>query len=143
MDYRRLGSSGLKVSPICLGAMMFGARTSEIAAGRIIGSARDSGINFIDTADGYSKGESERIVGKSIRRDRDSWVLATKVSNPMGNGPNDRGLSRKHMLKALDGSLMRLKTEYIDVYYFHKDDETVPLEESIEAVAGLIRAGKV
>ena len=122
---------------------MFGARTSEIAAGRIIGSARDSGINFIDTADGYSKGESERIVGKSIRRDRDSWVLATKVSNPMGNGPNDRGLSRKHMLKALDGSLMRLKTEYIDVYYFHKDDETVPLEESIEAVAGLIRAGKV
>jgi len=143
LDYRRLGSSGLKVSPICLGAMMFGARTSGVVAGKIIGSARDSGINFIDTADGYSKGESERIVGKSIRRDRDSWVLATKVWNPMGSGPNDRGLSRKHILKALDGSLTRMKTDYIDVYYFHKDDESVPLEESIETVAGLIRAGKV
>jgi len=143
MEYRHLGSGGLRVSPICLGTMMFGGRTSEAASGKIIAAARDAGINFIDTADAYVKGESERIVGKFIRRDRDSWVLATKVYNVMGPGPNDRGLSRKHILKAADASLKRMNTDFIDVYYFHKDDEEVPLEESIEAMADLIAAGKV
>ena len=143
MEYRYLGSSGLQVSEVCLGAMMFGGRSSEAASGKIIAAARDAGVNFIDTADAYGKGESERIVGKFIRRHRDDWVMATKVYNPMGPGPNDRGLSRKHILKAADASLSRMKTDHIDIYYFHKDDEDVPLEESIEAVADLIAAGKV
>jgi len=143
MEYRHLGLSGLQVSPICLGAMMFGGRTSEASSGKIIAAAKDHGVNFIDTADAYGKGESERIVGKFIRRQRDSWVLATKVYNPMGPGPNDRGLGRKHILKAVEASLSRMKTDFIDVYYFHKDDEDVPMEESIEAVADLIAAGKV
>ena len=143
MEYRYLGASGLKVSPICLGSMMFGGRTSEASSGRIIASARDAGINFIDTADAYVKGESERIVGKFIRRHRDDWVLATKVYNPMGPGPNDRGLGRKHIMKAIDASLSRMKTDYVDIYYFHKDDDGVSLEESIDAVANLIAAGKV
>lgn len=143
MEYRYLGSSGLQVSPVCLGAMMFGGRATEAVSGRIIAHARDAGINFIDTADAYVKGESERIVGKFIRRQRDDWVLATKVFNRMGQGPNDRGLSRKHIVKAADASLKRMGTDYIDVYYFHKDDPDVPLEESIEAVADLIAAGKV
>ena len=143
MEYNYLGISGLKVSPICLGAMMFGGRTSEALSGRIIANARDAGVNFIDTADGYGNGESERIVGKFIRRHRDDWVLATKVYNPMGAGPNDRGLSRKHIMQGCDASLKRMNTDYIDVYYFHKDDEGVPLEESIAAVADLIAAGKL
>ena len=143
MEYRHLGASGLKVSPICLGTMMFGGRTTEAASGKIIAAARDAGINFIDTADVYVKGESERIVGKFIQPQRDSWVLATKVFNPMGPGPNDRGLNRKHIIKALDASLARMKTDYVDVYYFHKDDTDTPLEESIEAVADLIAVGKV
>ena len=135
MEYRYLGVSGLKVSPICLGAMMFGGRTSEALSGRIIANARDAGVNFIDTADGYGNGESERIVGKFIRRHRDDWVLATKVYNPMGDGPNDRGLSRKHIMQGCDASLKRMNTDYIDVYYFHKDDEGVPLEEKWEAMS--------
>ena len=92
MEYRRLGASGLLVSPICLGTMMFGGRTSEQVSRRIIGSARDAGINFIDVADAYVKGESEKILGRAIRRQRHDWVVATKVGNPMGPGPNDRGL---------------------------------------------------
>lgn len=143
MEYKNLGLSGLKVSKICLGAMMFGGRTSEVASGRIIAAAQSAGVNFIDTADGYGRGESERIVGKFIRRQRDSWVMATKVYNPMGPSPNDRGLSRKHILKAVDASLGRMKTDYIDILYFHKDDEDVPLQESIEAVTDLIADGKV
>ena len=122
---------------------MFGGRTSEVVAGRIISAAWDSGINFIDTANGYNKGASERIVGKFTRRNRDGWVLGTKVFNSMGNGPNDGGLGRKHMYQALDASLRRMKTDYIDVYYFHKDDMDVPLEESIEAIGHIIAAGKV
>ncbi len=113
MEYRYLGVSGLQVSPICLGAMMFGGRTSESLSGRIIANARHAGVNFIDTADGYGGGESERIVGKFIRRHRDDWVLATKVFNPMGDGPNDRGLSRKHIIQGCDASLKRMNTDYI------------------------------
>ncbi len=143
MEYRRLGASGLKVSPICLGTMMFGGRTTEKDSAKIIASARDAGINFIDTADGYSKGESERITGRAIKKHRDDWVLATKVFMPMGDGPNQRGLSAKWIHQECEASLKRLGTDYIDIYYFHKDDEDTPLEESLEAAAKLIADGKI
>jgi aryl-alcohol dehydrogenase-like predicted oxidoreductase len=143
MNNRRLGASGLAVSPICLGSMMFGGRTAEKAAIKIINHARSVGINFIDTADVYNDGESERVVGKGIKAHRDDWVLATKVCNPMGDGPNRRGLGRKWIMQACNESLARLGTDYIDVYYFHKDDEETQLEESLEAVGDLIKAGKV
>lgn len=143
MDYRNLGHSGLKVSPICLGTMMFGDRTSADEAARIVASARAAGVNFIDTADVYAKGESERITGSLIGPHRSRWVLATKVANPMGEGPNDRGLSRVHMARALDASLDRLHTEYIDLYYLHKDDVATPLEETLRAMDDFIREGKV
>ena len=143
MDYRRLGASGLSVSPLCLGTMMFGGRTSEKDSVKIINHARSAGINFIDTADAYNGGESERITGKAIKKDRDDWVLATKVCNPMGKGPNRRGLGAKWLAQGCDESLKRLGTDYIDVYYFHKDDTETPLEESLAAVARLIDDGKV
>lgn len=143
MEYRGVGRSGLMVSPICLGTMMFGKRASERTAGRIVAMARDAGVNFIDTADVYAKGESERIVGKLIRGDRDDWVLATKVANRMGEGPNRRGLGRKWILEAVDHSLRRLGTDYVDIYYLHHDDPETPLEESLGAMADLIARGKV
>ena len=101
MDYRRVGNSGLKVSPVCLGTMMFGDQTDQHEAARIVGSARDVGVNFIDTADVYAAGHSERIVGKLVKKDRDQWVLATKVGNPMPShtdNPNTRGLGRKWIM---------------------------------------------
>jgi aryl-alcohol dehydrogenase-like predicted oxidoreductase len=146
MDYRPLGRSGLQVSPLCLGTMMFGDRTDAAEAGRIVASAREAGINFIDTADVYAKGESERIAGKLIAGDRDRWVLATKVANPMpgahGDDPNRRGTSRKWILQAIDESLERLGTDYVDIYYLHKDVEATPLEESLAAMADVIGQGK-
>jgi aryl-alcohol dehydrogenase (NADP+) len=143
MEYRNLGKSGLKVSPLCLGTMMLGDRTDEAEAGRIVASARESGVNFIDTADVYVKGESERITGRLIRPDRERWVLATKVANAMGDDPNRRGTSRKWIMRAIDESLERLGTDYVDIYYLHKDVEETPLEESARAMADLIAAGKV
>src|SRR5258708_2991590 len=115
MDYRVLGRSGLKVSPLCLGAMMFGGRTDAATSRRSIDKARNAGINFIDTGDQYNAGASEEVVGAAIREHRDHWVLATKLCNPMGEGPNQRGLSRKWILEAVDGSLRRLGTSHIDV----------------------------
>lgn len=143
MDYRSLGLSGLKVSPICLGTMMFGDRTDAAEAARIVDSARGAGINFIDTANVYAKGESERITGKLIAPHRDHWVLATKLANAVADGPNDKGLARVHMIRALDESLARLATDYIDLYYLHKDDGSTPLEETLRTMDGFIRAGKV
>jgi aryl-alcohol dehydrogenase-like predicted oxidoreductase len=146
VEYRRLGASGLKVSPICLGAMMFGEHTSAAVAARIVGSAFDAGVNFIDTADSYGKreGDSERIVGRLIAKRRDRWVLATKFSNKvLAADPNSGGHGRKWMLQAVEGSLRRLGTDYIDVYYFHKDDPDTPVEEALRAMQDLIRAGKV
>jgi len=143
MYYNQLGVSGLRVSPICLGTMMFGGRASAATAAKIVGKARDAGINFIDTADVYTTGESERITGKLIKRDRDHWVLATKTGNAVGDGVHDRGLSRKHILKSVEDSLARLKTDYIDILYFHLDDLDTPVEESLIAVDDLIRAGKI
>lgn len=144
MDYRRLGLSGLLVSPICLGTMMFGGRTDEQTSKRIIASARDAGVNFIDVADGYAKGESEKIVGRAIKRQRHDWVLATKVGNPMGPGagPNEKGLGAKHIHRSIDASLKRLGTDFVDIYYFHLDDLETPMEESIQAAADIVAQGK-
>ena len=142
MDYRNLGQSGLKVSPICLGTMLFGGATKTKAAGQIVSIARDSGVNFIDTADVYNRGESERLVAKFIAGDRDKWVLATKAGNAMGSGPNEGGLGRKWLMRAIDGSLERLATDYVDIWYLHRPDPDTPLEESIGAVGDVLAAGK-
>jgi aryl-alcohol dehydrogenase (NADP+) len=142
MEYRRLGRSGVMVSPICLGTMMFGDRTDEAEAARIVASAREAGINFIDTADVYAKGASERITGKLIASDRERWVLATKVANPMGDDPNRRGTARKWILQAIDESLERLDTDYVDIYYLHRDVSETPLEETLGALADVIAEGK-
>ena len=143
MDTRNLGRSGLKVSPLCLGTMMFGGETPEADARRIIDDARGRGVNFIDTADVYNGGRSEEVVGRAIAAHRDDWVLATKVANPTGAGPNARGLSRLHVVAAAEASLRRLGTDRIDVYYLHKEDLATPLGETVRAVADLVRAGKI
>ena len=147
MDYRFLGKSGVKVSPICLGTMMFGDRTDAAEAGNIVASARDAGVNFIDTADVYVKGESERITGKLIAADRERWVLATKVGNPMpapaGDDPNRRGTGRKWVMRAIEESLERLDTDYVDIYYIHRDPGEVPMEETAAAMADLIGSGQI
>jgi aryl-alcohol dehydrogenase-like predicted oxidoreductase len=142
-SYPALGRSGLKVSPLWLGTMMFGDQTNAAEAARIVDSARAAGINGIDTADVYAKGESERIVGRLIAPDRERWVLATKVANPMSDAPNDRGLSRRWVAQAVEHSLRRLATDWIDVYYLHRDDPTTPMEETLSAIARLIESGKV
>ena len=143
MDYVRLGHSGLMVSPVCLGTMMFGDRTDAATAKAIIDAAHDAGINFIDTADVYSKGGSERIVGPAIAAHRRDWILATKVGNVMSKAPRDGGLSRRWIVAACDDSLARLATDYIDIYYLHRDDLDTPLGETIDAIGTLIRAGKI
>ncbi|BBK41946.1 oxidoreductase [Allostella vacuolata] len=143
MQYRPLGRSGLRVSPICLGTMMFGARTELAEAGRIVDIARDAGINFVDTADVYTRGASERMLGELIARDRNAWVLATKVGNPMGPGPNQGNHSRKWLMQEIDDSLARLGTDHVDVWYLHVDDLATPLAETLGAIADIIRAGKV
>jgi len=143
MQYRRLGRSGLKVSPLCLGTMNFGGPTDEATAARLMAQARDEGVNFIDTADTYGGGRSEEITGRTIANARDQWVLATKVGNATGEGPNGRGLTRHWIMLAAERSLRRLGTETIDIYYLHKEDHATPLEETVRAMADLIRQGKV
>ena len=138
-----LGRSGLKVAPLWLGTMMFGDQTAEPEAANIVAAARDAGVNGIDTADVYVKGESERIVGRLIAADRERWVLASKAGIPAGDEPNDRGASRRWLRRAVEASLKRLGTDRIDVYYLHRDDATTPLEETLAAMAGLIESGKV
>jgi aryl-alcohol dehydrogenase-like predicted oxidoreductase len=143
MEYRTLGRSGLRVSPLCLGSMMFGGATDEPTAARIVARAREQGINFIDSADGYNSGKSEEIVGRAIREHRSWWVLATKCANPTGNGPNAKGVSRRHVFDAVDGSLRRLGADVIDLLYLHKEDHATPLGETVRALADLTRAGKI
>lgn len=143
MDYRNLGRTGVKVSPVCLGTMMFGGQTSEADSTQIIHKAHDAGINFLDTADMYNAGESEVVVGRAIADRRDQIVLATKGRAPMGTGPNDAGGSRMHMMHALDASLKRLNTDYIDLYYIHTPDYEVPIEETLRAMDDMVRSGKV
>lgn len=143
MQYRRLGRSALKVSPLCLGTMMFGGETDEATSTRIMDKAHEQGINFIDTADVYHGGRSEEIVGRAIASRRDSWVVATKFGFSMGHGPNEQGQSRKWIVQAVEASLRRLKTDYIDLLYFHRALPDVPLEEGVRAVGDLIRQGKL
>ncbi len=143
MLYRRLGDSGLEVSELCLGTMMFGDRTDAATAERIVASAFDAGVNFIDTADVYAKGASETIVGPAIASNRRRWILATKVGNAMTQKPHDGGLSRRWIIQACDDSLKRLGTDYIDIYYLHKDDVDTPLSETIEAIGDLLGSGKI
>ena len=143
IDYRNLGANGVKVSPLCLGALMFGDRTDEADSHAIVAHARDAGINFIDTADSYVGGGSEEVVGRAIASDRQHWILATKLGNPAGPGPNQRGLSRQWVMNACEASLRRLGTDHIDVYYLHKEDHATPLEETVLAMGDLIRAGKI
>ncbi|MDB5370324.1 MAG: aldo/keto reductase [Roseomonas sp.] len=143
MEYRKLGRSGLKVSPLCLGTMMFGDATDEPTSARIIDRAREQGINFIDTANVYNGGRSEEVTGRALRARRDHWVLATKLANPAGPGPNDRGLSRRHCQMAVEASLRRLGVETIDILYLHKEDHATPLRETVTAMADLVRAGKI
>jgi aryl-alcohol dehydrogenase-like predicted oxidoreductase len=143
MDYHNLGRQGVKVSPLCLGAMMFGGPTDEADSIRIIARALDAGINFIDTANVYNGGESERIVGKAIKDRRQDIVLATKGRGPMGEGPNDQGAGRGHILKAVDDSLARMDTDYIDLYYIHAPDYTASAEETLGALDDCVRAGKI
>ncbi len=143
MIYRNLGRSGLQVSPLCLGAMMFGGATDEADSVRIIDRARDGGVNFIDTADVYTGGESERITGRAIKAARHWWVLATKLGNPTGEGPNAQGLSRRQAFVAVDASLRRLGVDTIDVLYLHKEDHATPLEEVVHWVADAVRSGRI
>ena len=143
MLFRRLGDSGLEVSELCLGTMMFGDRTDTPTATRIIASALDAGVNFIDTADNYSKGASEAIVGPAIAANRHRWILATKVGNVMTRKPDDGGLSRRWIMQGCEASLKRLATDYIDIYYLHRDDPDTPVAETVGAIGDLIRAGKI
>lgn len=143
MDYRQLGASGLKVSPLCIGTMLFGDRTDFNEAQRIVDSGYDAGINFIDTADAYVSGESERVTGKLVAEKRSRWIIATKVGNSISSDINDRGLSRRWVMKACEASLTRLSTDYIDIYYAHLDFADTPLHETIGAFGDLIRAGKI
>jgi len=173
MEYRKMGRTGLKVSAFCLGTMMFGKQVEEQESIKIIHKAIDQGVNFIDTADMYTNTVTEQIVGKAIKGMRDSLVLASKAGHlrrlgkkygeqkipgpfdlarprpwipwPGGEevGPNDMGLSRKHILQAVEGSLKRLGTDYLDIYYAHMPDYNTPLEETLRAMDDLVRQGKV
>jgi aryl-alcohol dehydrogenase-like predicted oxidoreductase len=151
LEYVRLGTTGLRVSRICLGMMSYGDPKwrqwvlDEAAAEPIVRRAADAGITFFDTADVYSLGVSEEITGRLLRKTfarREEYVLATKVRSPVGSGPNDRGLSRKHLLDAIDASLRRLGTDYVDLYQVHRWDSETPIEETMQALHGIVRAGK-
>lgn len=143
MEYRKLGRSPLKISPITLGTMMFGGATGTEEALRIMRDARDAGINSLDTADIYNSGEAEKVVAQGIKGERDFWVLASKVANPAGDGPNQTGFSRKWVMEGVEASLSRLQTDYLDIIYLHRDYPTESLEEPLRAIDDLIRQGKV
>jgi aryl-alcohol dehydrogenase-like predicted oxidoreductase len=152
MDYRKLGRTGLKVSPLCLGTMQWGWTAGEQAAFEVMDAFVEAGGNFIDTADVYTRwaegnpgGVAEEVIGRWMkeRGNRDQVVLATKVRGSMGPGPNDQGLSRKHIMDAVDASLRRLQTDYIDLYQTHSYDQDTPIEETLRAMDDLVHAGKV
>jgi aryl-alcohol dehydrogenase-like predicted oxidoreductase len=143
MELRRLGKSGTLVSPICLGAMMFSDRTDEGEAGRIVASAKEAGVNFIDTADVYVQGKSEEMTGRLLKAERNHWIIATKFGNQMGKDANQKGSGRRWIMRACEDSLRRLGVETIDLYYIHRDDLDTPLEETIAALGDLISAGKI
>ena len=150
MDYVRLGTTGLRVSRICLGTMTYGTSKwrpwvlDEADSRPFIQRAIERGITFFDTADMYSRGVSEEVVGRALKdfARRDQVIIATKVFYPMGDGPNDRGLSRRHILDAIDASLRRLGVDYVDLYQIHRFDPHTPIEETIEALHDVVKAGK-
>ena len=144
MKYRTLGRTGIKVSPYCLGAMMFGAigNPDHDDSVRIIHKALDAGINFVDTADAYSRGESEEIVGKALKGRRDDVVLATKAHLPMGDDPNQRGNSRRWLVRALEDSLRRLGTDHVDLFQIHRPAPDTDVEETLSGLTELVRARK-
>jgi aryl-alcohol dehydrogenase-like predicted oxidoreductase len=143
MNYRRLGHSGLEVSPLCLGTMMFGGPTSADDSIRIMHAALDRGTQFFDTANVYNGGASEETVGKAIADRRQSVVLATKGRQPTGEGPNQGNAGRRHLMQAVEDSLRRLQTDYIDLYYVHTPDYQTPVEETLRALDDLVHSGKV
>jgi len=153
MEYKKLGRTGLKVSPLCMGTMQFGWSVNEADTHRILSTTIDAGINFIDTADIYSKwvdgnpdGVSETFIGNWMKKNkipRDQIVLATKVRGEMGKGPNDQGLSRVHIINAVEASMRRLQTDYIDLYQSHWTDDDTPIEETLRAFDDLVKQGKV
>jgi aryl-alcohol dehydrogenase-like predicted oxidoreductase len=143
MEHRLLGRTGVRVSPLCLGAMNLGGPTPDGEGIRIVHTAMDAGINFIDTADVYHAGASEIAVGKALAGRRDKVVLATKAHNRTGPGPNDAGNSRLHILRACEASLQRLGTDYIDLYQIHRPSPEIPVDETLGALTDLVRAGKV
>ena len=143
MDYTNLGRNGVKVSRLCLGTMMFGNPTTEADSIAIINKAYDDGVNFIDTANVYNDGESERITGKAIKDKRDKVVLVTKVCGPRGDGINDGGVSRYHIMNEVENSLKRLGTDYIDIYILHRAVYDCPIEETLRALDDLVAQGKI
>jgi aryl-alcohol dehydrogenase-like predicted oxidoreductase len=143
MQYRHLGKSQLQVSALCLGAMMFADQTDASEAASIVAHAREQGVNFIDTADVYSKGKSETMVGELLQGTRSDWILATKLGNKMTQRPNEGDYSRTWMLRECEASLRRLATDYIDIYYLHLDRNGMDLEEPLRALDMLLRAGKI
>jgi aryl-alcohol dehydrogenase (NADP+) len=143
IPYTSLGHSGLKTPPLWLGTMMFGDQTPMDEARRMIESCREAGLYAVDTADNYAGGASERMLGELIAADRERWIVATKVANAIGQQPNDRGLSRRWVMQEVDNSLSRLGTDWIDVYYMHRDDESTPIEEVLSTFARLIELGKI
>lgn len=143
MHYRRLGKSNLQVSRLCLGAMMFGDQTEAREAGEIVAHAKAQGVNVIDTADVYTKGASERMLGGLLQGQRHDWVLASKLGNKMGDAPNQGHYSRKWMVQEVEASLQRLGTDYLDILYLHRDFNGMDLEEPLRALDDLVRAGKL
>ena len=143
MEYRRLGNTGLKVSEVGLGGNNFGWWADEQTSVTVINHALDIGVNFIDTADVYDRGHSEEFVGKAVKDKRSQVIIATKFANPMAEGPNERGGSRYYIMKAVEASLKRLQTDYIDLYQMHLTDPTTPIKETLRALDDLVKAGKV
>jgi aryl-alcohol dehydrogenase-like predicted oxidoreductase len=143
VEYRTLPKTELRVSRLSFGTMTFGAQTDPVGAQRMVDCCLDAGINFFDTANIYNRGAAETILGKVLKGRRDKVVLASKVRGKMGNAPDDEGLSRAAISKAIDASLKRLGTDYLDLYYLHQPDYAVPIEETLDAMQGLVRAGQV
>lgn len=143
MDYRNLGRAGLKVSEICLGTMTFGNGADQAEATTMVNAALDAGVTFFDTANSYVGGTSETMLGVALEGKREDAVIASKFFNPMGHRPNDSGMSRLHIKQQIEGSLKRLRTDYIDLYYIHHVDHQTPLEEMLRALDDLVREGKI
>lgn len=140
---KSMGRTGVQVSPLCLGTMTFGNECDEAEAFRIFQCARDAGVNMIDTANVYSKGEAEKITGKLLKDGRDEWVVTSKFQGGMGDGPNDRGCSRRHVMRAIEDTLRRLQTDRIEFYFIHNIDALTPFDETLRALDDLVHQGKI